>query len=511
VSCYANAGGNYYVYSNNTWTTVSGAFVEGSVEVTWSRETTVGLHVWGVKFNTTDGTARWVNGSYDVTSTTFLISNPTVTSSTTELSVSVYANLAGDYYVYSNDTYQSVTGSFTAGSVVITWTKLTDVGLHRWAIKFNESSGVTRWVNGSYDVTATTFTIDWSFGVTETKAFVTGYKTLPASYEVYENDGLIASGSITSLSFWLEWSRRENETPGEVDVAVKFVNGTNTIWLNWSYTEAQLLVFAVDTWWMTMHLGVENYVEFFVKTTFENATIKVYDNGTLQTTVIEEEGGVFSYFWLNELTGLHTFTFNITHGSTTFTRTRAYYIPDWAETALSMRWDLWTFQNNYTMIEMETNWRNCTFSVYLNDSLVAYSLNDPVTLNFTRDINVGEYNLTLHADGGSQTYTVLNIRYVIVDPDTAVVYDYSEVTYNAGGHGTYVYEGDTYVDVTQEPALYIDEKAGEWIFWSLIVLVLAIPMGVLGFRIIKLAKDGKEDKLVSSYVEAQKEGKRKRG
>ncbi|GAG08759.1 unnamed protein product, partial [marine sediment metagenome] len=97
---------------------------------------------------------------------------------------------------------------------------------------------------------------------------------------------------------------------------------------------------------------------------------------------------------------------------------------------------------------LESNWYNVTYTIYLNDSIVATSSNDPVTLNFTREMNVGVYNLTIFADGGTQTYTVNNIRYIVTEE--GVSYDYSVVS---GGH-SYIegdtYEGDTYIEEGDE-------------------------------------------------------------
>ncbi|MCK4580330.1 MAG: hypothetical protein KAU10_03185, partial [Dehalococcoidia bacterium] len=79
--------------------------------------------------------------------------------------------------------------------------------------------------------------------------------------------------------------------------------------------------------------------------------------------------------------------------------------------------------------------------------------NDPVTLNFTRAINIGEYNLTILANASAQTYTIKNIRYIITEE--GVSYDYSQVT---GGRS--VRYGDNYYTVTTEepaPGILIDQ------------------------------------------------------
>ena len=271
------------------------------------------------------------------------------------------------------------------------------------------------------------------------------------SVSIYELGQLVGTASIAEEGkFSLWWDRAIGD--GNITAILAFTTSTHELNITVIYEKVESVVFVVESWWLTLHLGVQNYVEFYTKTSFGNSTIYVYDNNTLQTTVEESSGGVSSHFWMNGQQGLHVITLNITHGSTTFTRSRTYYIPDWAATALVIRWSLYTFQNNYTLLNLESNWMNCTYSVYLNGSRVAYSLIDPVTLNISRTINTGEYNLTIFADGGTQNVTVNNIRYVVT-PE-GVTYDYSDVTITGGGHSEYT---DYFItnNYDQPPGMYL--------------------------------------------------------
>lgn len=275
---------------------------------------------------------------------------------------------------------------------------------------------------------------------------LSGDINMDASYLIYEYDIQVGSGSVSKGAISVSWTRASSTTASDVTVGIKFTNGTLIDWINGTYSKALDIVFKVSTWWMDLDLGGQQpMVEGFVLTSWENATIYVYDNGTLQVTVTEGEGGVFFYWWMSESMGLHEITFNITSGSTTFTKTRTYYIPDWAVSGLNVRLDIMTFQDNYTLIQLESTWRNCTYSIYLNGSLIATAAVDPTTLNITRPSNVGEYNLTIFADGGSQTYTFKNIRYIVTEE--GVTYDYSTLS---GGVQYITEEGDTYEGDTIE-------------------------------------------------------------
>jgi hypothetical protein len=230
---YSSLSCNYYVYSNDTYQSVTGSLTTGSFAITWTKETSVGLHRWGVKFNDSS-TIRWVNGSYDVTSTTFLVSDPILSGDSSTVHVTCYSNLAGNYYVYSNDTYQTVSGSFVAGSVEVTWSKSLTVGLHVWGIKFNTSAGTIRWVNGSYDVTSTTFLVsDPVPSENEIEFEVSAFSNLDCTYKVYENESLSESGSLSAGSILVDWPKQT--TIGVWVWGIQF-NSSGTIrWINGSY------------------------------------------------------------------------------------------------------------------------------------------------------------------------------------------------------------------------------------------------------------------------------------
>lgn len=274
-----------------------------------------------------------------------------------------------------------------------------------------------------------------------------------ATLSIYDND-VLRTGPTSELLCPIRYPLLS--TSGTHNLSVFVDGGNDSFWYNISYTVAEIVAFELEDWHVTPQLGVENYLECFFRTTWGNSTIYVYLNDSLQTSILEQEGGISFGFWMTGISGLHNYVFNVTSGAEVITITWDYYLPDWADTGLVVRWDMWTFQNNYTLINLESNWMNCTFYIYLNDSLVATSYNDPVTLNFTRTINEGTYNLTIHAYGGNQNYTIKNIRYIVTAE--GVTYDFSSVT----GGVTYVYgdtyEGDTHGDTYENPTgWYMDQ------------------------------------------------------
>ena len=395
-----------------------------------------------------------------------IISNTLYTETSTQCSFAGQTNVACDYIIYDDDAEQE-SGNKAAGSFFLDWTKQTSVGTHDWGIKFYTASD-TDWHNGSYEVLTTTLLVtEYGIRTTTSYAYLHGYVNLDSNYTVYEETVEVGTGSVSAGSFEIRWTKASSSVE---NVTALFESGSQTYPVYSGYDVAEQTTFVVEQWWVSLQIGLESYVEFYAHTSWENATIYVYDNTTLMVIVSELAGGASSNFWMSKVQGLHTITLNITHGATVHTRTRTYYIPDWAATGLVVRWDLWTFQDNYTMLELGSNWMNCTYYVYLNSSLVATSANDPVTLNFTRAINIGAYNLTIYADGGTQTYTIKNIRYIITEE--GVSYDYSTVT---GGYSVIhrdTYEGDTYEGDTHEnpPGIYMTAETAATIAVSTVFI-----------------------------------------
>ena len=310
-----------------------------------------------------------------------------------------------------------------------------------------------------------------------------------ASISVYDND-VLRTGPTSELLCPIRYPLMS--TSGTHNLSIYVDAGNDSFWYNISYTVAEIIAFELEDWDVSPHLGVENHLECFFRTTWANSTVYVYLNDSLQTSVLEQEGGISFSFWMTGTPGLHQYVFNVTSGANVITITWDFYLPDWAETALVVRWDLWTFQNNYTMLELESNWMNCTYYIYLNSSLVATSANDPVTLNFTRAINIGTYNLTIYADGGAQTYTISNIRYIVTEE--GVSYDFS--TFSGGVTYVYgdTYEGDTHGDTHENPpGIYLTAETAATIAVSTVfIFFLAVLFMNSRVKKAQLDRDKKE-------------------
>jgi hypothetical protein len=93
-----------------------------------------------------------------------------------------------------------------------------------------------------------------------------------------------------------------------------------------------------------------------------------------------------------------------------------------------------------------------------------------VTLNFTRAINIGTYNLTIYADAGAQTYTIKNIRYIITEE--GVSYDYSSVVGGRSVREGDIYEGDIHEGDTHEnpPGIYMTAETAATIAVSTVFI-----------------------------------------
>jgi len=214
-----------------------------------------------------------------------------------------------------------------------------------------------------------------------------------------------------------------------------FASDSYIWWYNFTYV-VSADTFTLSEWSINLHLNERgSFIDFYVHTSFENSTVYAYDNGTLMCTATEFTGGVSSYFWLTATAGLHTIVLNITDGTTVFTRTKTYYVPDWGTGGLTFLYYMENSQLNGTALFVYSNWGNCTFNFYLDSSLVATSGDDPGQVFFYRTSNTGTFNLTIVCDGGSQTATIKDIIFTVTEAGT---------TYVSGGAQYITYGGDVY-------------------------------------------------------------------
>lgn len=273
ISGHSNKDCNYAIYENDTLQG-SGSVSEGWFSVSWTKDSTAGAYIeLGIKFSVSTYT-DWINGSYSVASAEVLHITDTDTSeSTSEVQLSGYASLSCNYYVYSNDTYQSVTGSLTSGSFAVTFDKLTTIALHRWAVKFNDSS-TTRWVNGSYDVLVTTMDIDIeAWGVETNTIEITGISNIAMTWYVY-NEGVYSTenGAETAeIGFHFDFVK--NTTVGKHNFSIYFndtTDGTQSRWFNRSYTISTVYGESTIKAYFSSGIGIEDIEDKF----------KIYINGT---------------------------------------------------------------------------------------------------------------------------------------------------------------------------------------------------------------------------------------
>ena len=267
-----------------------------------------------------------------------------------------------------------------------------------------------------------------------------------ATLEIYDNN-VLRTGPTSELLSPIRYPLMS--TSGTHNLSVFIDGGADSFWYNISYTVVEIIAFTVEDWDIDLHLNEGgSYVEVEVKTTWENSTIYAYDNGVLMATAPESVGGVSFYWWMSETAGTHDIVLNITHGSTVHTRTKSYYIPEWATGGMVGRYDIEFMQENTTMISVESNWGNTTAYVYLDSVLAAIITDDPGTASWDRAENHGTFNLTIIWDGGYQNYTIVGVIFTVTEEGT---------TYVTGGVQYPTYEGPTYEGDTYEnpPGFYI--------------------------------------------------------
>ncbi len=340
------------------------------------------------------------------------------------------------------------------------------------------------WLSVLYEVTpVTTLEVTWNYGASETRVFISGSVSISCNIYIYEDNILTASGSLNAGAFFRDWTRQSSTSPTDIWVGVLFVSGAQQYWANFTYGQLRLTVLRIESL-LIYHDSMMVYCH--IRTSWENTTVYVCDNGVPVGSFPEGH-----FFWYRSgVIGLHILTLNVTSGTSYVTVESAYYVPRWGDTALAITtFTILNMQDRYTLITVTTNWQNCTIDVYLNDTRYVHNAIEGM-INLTRPSNAGLYNLTIVVDGGTQS---LSMWGWIRTTEEGVTYDYSQF-----------YSGVQYQYLTTNvnelnPALYVDPLAGQWLFWSIVMLVLCVPLIYIILRIIRRRRQD-----MSVYMRSQR-------
>jgi len=161
----------------------------------------------------------------------------------THYQVSFVSNRAGTWSVTEwtvvggSDAAETNTGTVVVGWNNLAWEKLSTSSTIVYFNMTVTSGSLSVVVPGLYCVAQTTFYVE-DRDKTETPATVTitGRITKQANYVVYDIDGNIKeTDSIDSLDFKISFNKWVLDTEQEIFFAIKFTNGSQTCWVNWTY------------------------------------------------------------------------------------------------------------------------------------------------------------------------------------------------------------------------------------------------------------------------------------
>ena len=247
-----------------------------------------------------------------------------------------------------------------------------------------------------YNVSAV-WTVTGVFSLSDVKVHCFVDSNFPASYVVYENDSSVASGSVASGGATITWTR--DITPGVILVGVKLSYGSETRWLNTSYSNpvAEALKLTV---WANWFDG--DKIRVYYETNWLNTTIYCYDNGTLLGS--HPEG--YANFTKSDTVGLHLVGFKVDGGAMSIWVNRSYTVaaPD------TLELEIFSVQlvEGWVAIHIQTNWRNCTVTVVeelpsgVNETRLQGVAEADCT-GYQADRAVGNHTLYITIDGGAQT------------------------------------------------------------------------------------------------------------
>jgi len=310
--------GNYSVYENNT-KIGDGNFISTGTSIQSNRNTVDGAFIYyAIAFqNVTD--VVWFNTTYSNTLAVVEAGNQLLVAS-----YSIDAD-GGLFYAtietsWGNNTVQVYDNNSPLGTSVSegtsVWSFTTSAGTHNFSTVVRNGADIFRYLNASVTIVDFSFTVSISaFTVSSTNisTYVTGSKD--GTYTVYENNTQIDTGSFNSVGTSIITAKNINYDI-LVNYAISFVNASDTVWFNTTYSNAplpdltnQLLVasYSIDADGGLFYTTIE--------TLWGNNTVQVYDNNSPLGTSVNEGTSVWSFTTSG---GTHNFSTVVRNGANIF-------------------------------------------------------------------------------------------------------------------------------------------------------------------------------------------------
>jgi len=303
---------------------------------------------------------------------------------------------------------------------------------------------------------------------TEQTAQVSGRSNMDCSYQIYENDTLQGSGSVSSGWFSVAWTK-DSTAGAYIELGIKFYVSTYVDWVNGSYSVATAEVLQITSP-VYSSSDTRNSLAGYASL---SCTWTSFDNNTQISTGSLAAGSFFIGWARQTLRGLHLWGVNFTDGVTTRWVNGSYQADGIQivsatigqdndtifvsgqvySTILSLTY--WVYENNGT-----GNVLIGTGTITLGQTKAWFSLawdksSENVAANFTLTISDGVNNSTVF---GYYTKLDASITYIINATDI--------------DNRDYTYEGDT--TVQEDPQKFVN-----FVISIVAVIFLALFLGYL--------------------------------
>ncbi|MBD3407030.1 MAG: hypothetical protein GF411_13005, partial [Candidatus Lokiarchaeota archaeon] len=304
----------------------------------------------------------------------------------------------------NNPASDTHSGSVSAGRVNLAWDKLTTTdSLVNFTVTFTNGT-LTETVDGQYQVAQTTLSIsERMLQLSEDYVTLSGQCNKDSvSWTLYLDGSSTDSGTVNTGSFLIDWTRTSSTSPSQVNYSVKFTDSITTVWINNTYDEYNaesfdIIAFHTDT--------AGQYVSVYVDTTWENATVYLYQDDDLKTSGAE---GTTLIYAKSTSAGYYNVSVLVDGGDSDKWINISYQVA--AEDSLIIESIEFDATGDFVSAFCHTNWGNTTQTLYEsttgtpppNSWTEKSSESEGEAVRYAKSTAVGYYYVALRVNGGAE-------------------------------------------------------------------------------------------------------------
>ena len=276
--------GTLYLYQNDVQQDTG---AEG-ITLSYAKSTAAGTYNVALKIDC-GGEIAWWNDTYTIAAATLDITPISffgVGEDFTQMSISFECSLSGSWSIVEwvqadgSDAAETHTGSVTVGWNNIAWTKLDTTADIVYFNMTVTSGALSETIPGLYGVAQLVLVITARpLSLANDEIIFSGQANKIGTWTLYLDDVQESTDSFLDSSFVINWTRAQSVALEKVAFALKFVNSTDTVWINGTYDKYSLVALTLATF--DLDWFQNNITSLHLTTSWGNTSIDVWLNGSL--------------------------------------------------------------------------------------------------------------------------------------------------------------------------------------------------------------------------------------